>query len=36
MEEMTFASQRLSKLADELLVSVSRFNLGVTQEPDLG
>ena len=36
MEEMTFSSQRLSKLADELLVSVSRFNLGVTQESDLG
>ncbi|MEA3362584.1 MAG: methyl-accepting chemotaxis protein [Thermodesulfobacteriota bacterium] len=32
MEEMTFASQRLSTLADELLVSVSRFNLGVGQE----
>lgn len=29
MEEMTFASQGLSKLADELLVSVSQFNLGV-------
>lgn len=32
MEEMTFASQGLSKLADELLVSVSQFNLGVNQE----
>ncbi|WP_303721451.1 methyl-accepting chemotaxis protein [Malonomonas rubra] len=32
MEEMTFASQRLSKLADELLTSVSRFNLGADLE----
>lgn len=32
MEEMTFASQGLSKLADELLVSVSQFNLGVGKE----
>lgn len=36
MEEMTFASQGLSKLADELLVSVSRFNLGVHQEQNKG
>ena len=34
MEEMTFASQRLSTLADELLISVSRFNLGVNQEQE--
>jgi len=34
MEEMTFASQGLSKLADELLVSVSQFNLGMVQEPN--
>ena len=34
MEEMTFASQRLSKLADELLTSVSRFNLGADQTAD--
>lgn len=32
MEEMTFASQGLSKLADELLVSVSQFNLGMVLE----
>ena len=31
MEEMTVASQRLSKLADELLTSVSRFDLGADQ-----
>ncbi|MCW9048921.1 MAG: methyl-accepting chemotaxis protein [Deltaproteobacteria bacterium] len=36
MEEMTFASQGLSQLADELLVSVSQFNLGVNQEQSLG
>ncbi len=36
MEEMTFASQGLSKLADELLVSVSRFNLGINQEQNKG
>ncbi len=36
MEEMTFASQGLSNLADELLVSVSRFNLGVSQESPQG
>lgn len=36
MEEMTFASQGLSRLADELLVSVSRFNLGVSQENNPG
>lgn len=34
MEEMTFASQGLSKLADELLVSVSQFNLGIILEPN--
>lgn len=28
MEELTFASQKLAQLADELLTSVSRFNLG--------
>jgi methyl-accepting chemotaxis protein len=36
MEEMTFASQGLSKLADELLVSVSQFNLGINLEQDNG
>ncbi len=28
MEELTYASQKLAQLADELLTSVSRFNLG--------
>jgi methyl-accepting chemotaxis protein len=36
MEEMTFASQRLSRLADEQLVSVSQFNMGAAQEQDKG
>lgn len=34
MEEMTFASQGLSKLADELLTSVRQFNLGVEAGQD--
>lgn len=34
MEELTYASQKLAQLADELLTSVSRFNLG--SEEDFG
>ncbi len=32
MEELTYASQKLAQLADELLTTVSRFNLGSEDE----
>jgi len=34
MEELTFASQKLAQLADELLTSVSSFNLGSDGDTD--
>ena len=34
MEELTFASQKLAQLADELLISVSSFNLGSDGESE--
>lgn len=34
MEELTFASQKLAQLADELTISVSRFNLGREEDLD--
>ncbi len=34
MEELTYASQKLAQLADELLTSVSRFNLGNEEDLD--
>ena len=32
MEELTYASQKLAQLADELITSVSRFNLGSEED----
>ncbi len=34
MEELTYASQKLAQLADELMTSVSRFNLGNDEDLD--